>query len=328
MLLFKWLGRSQQGFKVIKVYLRGLLVLEKDIENLLANYPDDFFPNAGFILHGQQVRLGNCRADILFKDKYDRTIIIEVKKGILSRDTSGQILEYYGLLKQDNFNTIIELILCANVIPAERRMFLENNGIECKELGVGLITAIAQKYNYRFLDEVKKEQIAKVDSKQPAFYEPISVNKKKGQRVWIFQANPNRFDILNALSDTSYNKDTWLVNQYQNEIKAGDTALIWMSGTKDGGIYAVGEVLTNPMVIHDNPETDKYWLSEDDRGKEKLRVNIKFNNKLLNHPVFRSELKKLDGLKNLSIFKIPRGTNFPVEESEWQIIKEQIENNM
>ena len=102
----------------------------------------------------------------------------------------------------------------------------------------------------------------------------------------------------------------------------------WMSGTKGGGIYAVGEVLTNPMVIHDNPETDKYWLSEDDRGKEKLRVNIKVNNKLLNHPVFRSELKKLDGLKNLSIFKIPRGTNFPVEESEWQIIKEQIENNM
>ena len=102
----------------------------------------------------------------------------------------------------------------------------------------------------------------------------------------------------------------------------------WMSGTKDGGIYAVGEVLTNPMVIHDNPETDKYWLSEDDRGKEKLRVNIKVNNKLLNHPVFRSELKKLDGLKNLSIFKIPRGTNFPVEESEWQIIKEQIEKNM
>ena len=75
-------------------------MLEKDIENLLANYPDDFFPKAGFILQGQQVRLGNCRADILFKDKYDRTIIIGVKKGILSRDASGQILEYYGLLKQ------------------------------------------------------------------------------------------------------------------------------------------------------------------------------------------------------------------------------------
>ena len=300
-------------------------MLEKDIENLLANYPDEFFPKAGFILQGQQVRLGNCRADILFKDKYDRTIIIEVKKGILSRDASGQILEYYGLLKQDNFNTIIELILCANVIPTERRMFLENNGIECKELGVGLITTIAQKYNYKFLDEVKNEQTAKVDLKQPAVHEPVSIHKEK-ERVWIFQANPNRFDILNALSDTSYNKDTWLVNQYQNEIRKGDIALIWMSGVKDGGIYAVGEVLTNPMVMHDDPDTDKYWISDDDRGKEKLRVNIKIINKFLNHPVFRSELKKIDGLNNLSIFKIPRGTNFPVEESEWQIIKQQIEN--
>ena len=225
-------------------------MLEKDIENLLANYPDEFFPKAGFALQGQQVRLGKCRADILFKDKYDRTIIIEVKKGILSRDASGQILEYYGLLKQDYFNTIIELILCANVIPSERRMFLENNGIECKELGIGLITSVAHKYNYRFLDEVQKEQIAKVDSKQPDFYEPVTLDKAKGQRVWIFQANPNRFDILNALSDTAYNKDTWLVNQYQNEIKTGDTALIWMSGTKDGGIYATGEVLRGPLIIH------------------------------------------------------------------------------
>ena len=67
---------------------------EKDIENLLALYPDEFFPNSGFELKGQQVQLGRCRADIIFKDKYDRTIIIEVKRGILSRDASGQILEY------------------------------------------------------------------------------------------------------------------------------------------------------------------------------------------------------------------------------------------
>lgn len=215
-------------------------MLEKDIENLIANHPDDFFPNAGFNLQGQQIRLGKCRADILFQDKYDRTIIIEVKKGILSRDASGQLLEYYGLLKQETPHTIIELILCANVIPAERRMFLENYGIECKELGLGLITSIARKYNYRFLDEDKNEQTLNVDAKERKHAEPIPFDAKREERVWIFQTNPNRYDILNALSDLSYNKETWLVNQYQNEIKQGDIALIWMSGNKDGGIYAVG----------------------------------------------------------------------------------------
>lgn len=128
-------------------------MLEKDLENLLALYPEEFFPNAGFKLIGQQVNLGSCFADILFEDKYNRSIIVEIKRGILSRDASGQIIEYYGLLKQQNPNRAIELILCANIIPNERKFFLENVGIECKELGLALVSNIAKKYNYRFLDE-------------------------------------------------------------------------------------------------------------------------------------------------------------------------------
>ena len=119
-----------------------------------------------------------------------------MKRGILSRDASGQILEYYGLLKQERPDTIIELILCANVIPPERKMFLENVGIECKELGVGLITRIAGKYNYNFLDEPDERQL---------FNEPEEkrIVEEAPHRVWIFQANPERCDILNALADSS-----------------------------------------------------------------------------------------------------------------------------
>ena len=304
-------------------------MLEKDIENLLARYPDEFFPKEGFILQGQQCKLGECRADIIFKDKFDRTVIVEVKRGILSREASGQILEYYGRFKKDNPQTIIELILCANVIPTERRTFLENYGIDCKELGVGLITNIAKKYNYSFLDELKAEHTVKEENvvpKERRVYEPIVFKEENGNKVWIFQANPDRFDILNALSDISYDKDTWLVNQYKSQIKKGDVVLIWMSGVEDGGIYAVGEILTNPTVMRDNPHTDKYWLNDGDRGQEKLRVNLKVTNKFLNHPIFRSELKNIGKLKKLSILKNPRGTNFPVAESEWKIIKQQIEN--
>ena len=53
-------------------------MLEKDIENLIANYPDEFFPNSGFRLIGQQIKLGRCFADIIFEDRYKRKIIIEV----------------------------------------------------------------------------------------------------------------------------------------------------------------------------------------------------------------------------------------------------------
>ncbi|MEI7423930.1 MAG: hypothetical protein WCK18_17645 [Prolixibacteraceae bacterium] len=44
-------------------------MLEKDLENLIAQHPDEFFPNSGFTLIGQQVKLGKCYADIIFEDR-------------------------------------------------------------------------------------------------------------------------------------------------------------------------------------------------------------------------------------------------------------------
>jgi glycerate kinase len=140
-------------------------MLEKDIENLLASYPDEFFPNAGFKLMDQQVRLGKYYADIIFTDKHSRKIIVEVKRGTLSRDAVGQIIDYYGLIKEQEPKQCIELILCANTIPPERRKFLEITGIECKELDISLLEKIAKKYNYKFLDELKVETNKEINHK-------------------------------------------------------------------------------------------------------------------------------------------------------------------
>jgi RecB family endonuclease NucS len=132
-------------------------MLEKDIENLIAKYPDEIFPNAGFKLIGQQIRLGKCYADIIFEDKHKRKIIVEVKRGILSRDASGQVMEYYGLLKIESPDEFIELVLCANIIPPERKKFLETIGIECKELGINFINKLAEKYHYDFINAPKRQ---------------------------------------------------------------------------------------------------------------------------------------------------------------------------
>ena len=128
-------------------------MLERDIENLIAQHPDEIFPNEGLKLIGQQIIIEGRRLDILFEDRHKRQVIIEVKRGILTRDSSGQIAEYYGLLKNANQDKIYELILCANIIPKERRTFLETIGIECRELGVIQITELAKKYDYKFIDD-------------------------------------------------------------------------------------------------------------------------------------------------------------------------------
>ncbi len=295
---------------------------EKDIENLIARNPERFFPNQGLELVGQQISLGRCRVDILFKDKYKRTIIVEVKRGVLDREAAGQIMEYYGLLKQQCPSEVVELILCANIIPAERKMFLENTGIECKEIGVALISKVAEEGGYRFLDEyLLNESYGKNERRV------LSVEAKVGHgdiNVWVFQANPNRYDILNALSDPSLRKQKWQVNQNKEKIKEGHLALIWMSG-KEAGIYAVATITSDPKIQVDFPWEERYWLKQEDKGKTGLRVTIEIIRDLRNHPVFREDLRKIPGLEKLSILRrFPQGTNFPVKSEEWKLLQAMI----
>jgi predicted RNA-binding protein with PUA-like domain len=292
---------------------------EKDIENIIAQHPNEFFPESGLVLIGQQVKLGSCRADIIFKDKYNRAIIVEVKRGILSRDGAGQIMEYYGLLKQQEPDKVVELILCANIIPHERKLFLENVGIECKELGLSLIQAIAKKHSYEFLDDSERIQAIPVAQNLSTQHTETKIIPTE-QCAWIFQTRPDKYDILNALYDPELVQQRWQVNQHKKEIKKGDIALIWMSG-RDAGVYAVAEIVSEQSLKSDLPAEEKYWISETDKKQVKNRVDITIKANLVNAPILKDELKNIKELEDLSILKYWRGTNFPVKDGEWQIIR-------
>ena len=298
---------------------------EKDIENLLARHPEEFFPGQGFRLTGQQIRLGTCYADVIFTDKHDRIVIVEIKRGLLTRDAAGQVMEYYGLLKQQQPEKIVELVLCANVVPPERREFLERAGIECKELGISLIQAIAQKHQYQFCDEAellpRNEQHPLMSAPQTGAEPTLP---QVGQEVWIFQADPNRYNVISALSDPALGDLCWQVNQRKKAIKRGDAALIWMSG-KEAGIYAVASVTSDPEIRADIPAHEKYWVNEEDRGTRRLRVTLSLRRNLVNHPLLRYELKQIDSLKDLSILRQAQGTNFPVSMIEWDVIQKKID---
>lgn len=287
-------------------------MLEKDIENLIAQHPDEFFPNSGFTLIGQQVKLDKCFADIIFEDKHKRKIIVEVKKGLLTRDASGQVMEYYGLLKRQSPDDIVELILCANIIPSERKTFLENVGIECKELGINLINQIATKVGYEFINSPKPQKQKDESSL------PIADN------IWIFQANPQRYDIMNALADEEIGINIcWTVNQYKNDIAKGHLGMIWLSG-REAGIYAILEIVSDPQFMEEPAAEKKYWTDSVDKEGEKLRVKMKIIKNMLNNPLSKVTIRNTAGLQNLSILRMPQGTNFKVTSDEWIRIKELI----
>ncbi len=297
-------------------------MLEKDIENLIAAHPDDIFPGEGFRLIGQQVQADGRRLDILFEDKHRRRVIVEVKRGILSREASGQIAEYYGLLKNDDPDGNYELILCANVIPKERRTFLETIGISCREVGITQITELAKKYGYRFLDE----QSAFIPAATPTATESASVAGVLASdaddseiSVWIFQANPNLYDILNSLGDPEIgNTIHWLVKQHGSRIHKGHMAFIWMSG-RDAGIYALTRVESEPDLMKESDAEQKFWLNDQDPTPKK-RVRLTVLRRFVNKPILKTELLKIPALSRLSILRQFQGTNFPVRNSEWTVL--------
>lgn len=302
-------------------------MLEKDIENLIAAHPEEIFPGEGFRLLGQQVAIERRKLDILFEDKHKRQVVVEVKRGILTREASGQLAEYYGLLKNADIAKTYELVLCANVIPKERRTFLETIGIACKELGVVQITELAKKYEYKFIDDQSTfssstiEDIRRYGRDQTPGSPPG--DDDQGISVWVFQGNPHRYDILNALSDKEIgNTIHWLVNQNKNRIHKGHMALLWMSG-KEAGIYALARIECEPHPMRERNAEKKYWL-EAGENDVATRVRLAILKRLVNKPVLKKEILKLPELSRLSILRQFQGTNFPVRDSEWRLISQLI----
>ncbi len=291
-------------------------MLEKDMENLLEKHWVEFLPNRKLVLLGRQMLLGGYRADLVFQEGNKAKLLLEIKRGLLMRDAVGQIGTYYGLLRQAYPSDEIKLMLVANIIPKELTIFLEEKiGIEVLEIPVSQINQVAEKYHYRFEDEVTAEQ--KVVTRK--VIEELDTSRRRC-RVWIFQANPQRFDILNALADDRINEDVWLVNRHKDEIKKNDIGLIWMSG-KEAGIYAVVDIISDPEFLVDSAVSSQYWIRDEDKQQRKLRVRYKYKIKFPGNPIYKQELKNT----GLSILKFAQGTNFPVRDEDWKVISSIIE---
>ncbi len=130
---------------------------------------------------------------------------------------------------------------------------------------------------------------------------------------WIFKSNPTIYDV-EANIRKGNPPDRWKVSRYKNEIKAGDTVYLWLTGNPRG-IIAVLETTSDPYYIPHNP-ADPYWS---DVHKVDLR--------LLSHfPMVDAEfLKTVPGLEDLSTFHgYQAATNFKVTEREGEIIRQLI----
>ena len=95
--------------------------------------------------------------------------------------------------------------------------------------------------------------------------------------TWIFQGNPDYFEIEGYLAASS-GLVTWRVRRYANQIKPADTVYLWRAGGEGvaAGIIAEGTITEAPRLQIDDPAAALFWKRPPEHP-ELTRVKIRLN---------------------------------------------------
>ncbi len=135
--------------------------------------------------------------------------------------------------------------------------------------------------------------------------------------AWIFQANPDRFDIDGCLERRPATL-SWLARQGVSDMRIGDQVFIWRAiGTgpaKLSGIVAEGFIEEPPSAREDDVESPPFWKSGTPGPAERVRLRL---TRIELDPRFERQWLDDDPImKGSSILTLRAGTNFRLTETE------------
>ena len=140
---------------------------------------------------------------------------------------------------------------------------------------------------------------------------------------WIFQANPDNFDIDAAIGELK--EITWKVNRYKDRVHAGDVIYLWKSG-ENAGIVAVGKILSEPALLKDL-DIEKRFIRPKAAGEngdtEFIGVRISVE-RVLGLMIRRQDLLNDPLLGSMQILRQSQGTNFVLSDKEAKAIHDLI----
>ena len=132
---------------------------------------------------------------------------------------------------------------------------------------------------------------------------------------WIFKFNPDRYRLADRLADPTPTL-TWTVSRFRDEINAGDTVLLWVTG-QQRGIRAVIRVDEPPRLMAEMESEQAYWVERD--TQEQFRIVGTLTCRDVNLP--HTEQREVEGLADLSVFTgFQQATNFPVTPAQGEIL--------
>ncbi|MBK9736887.1 MAG: EVE domain-containing protein [Saprospiraceae bacterium] len=135
---------------------------------------------------------------------------------------------------------------------------------------------------------------------------------------WIFQCNPDMFDLKTGLNEDLVN--TWTVTAHKDKIREGDKVIIWMTGS-DAGCYALAEVTSEPHKRLSSPD-DQLWKKED---QSELKADINITHNLVASPVLKDAIDSID--EHIDLKAGNQGTNFIATKEQYETILDIIESS-
>ncbi len=132
---------------------------ERQMEDLIAQFPDDFFRGHGLILKGRQQSFAEVgRFDLLFADSFQTNVLMELKARAAKYEDATQLARYKDALQQRGEQNIL-MWLVAPQIPNSVREFLDRIGIEYSEIHDAQFRRIAERNNIK-LDTSQEDSVA------------------------------------------------------------------------------------------------------------------------------------------------------------------------
>ncbi|MBC6982867.1 EVE domain-containing protein [Caulobacter sp. 17J80-11] len=135
------------------------------------------------------------------------------------------------------------------------------------------------------------------------------------QRTWLFQGNPERFDLTGFFASKPAETD-WSVSRYKDEIAVGDRVFIWRSGNskaEPGGVIAEAVVLEGPRLKADSGPA-QWWRSPTEGDDVKLRARLGIRRIVGKKTMIKRDWLKGDpAFHDHLIMQMPNHTTFKVE---------------
>ena len=208
------------------------------------------------------------------------------------------------------------------VVKIDTVGLLENDPLRKKYYDFRKNNRIVKEFFFKDLkdwDSLKTMTIEHINSILPHFKilkeELLTLASSNQTNHWIFQGNPDDYDVVGALTNTSIT--SWKVAAHKDKIKIGDKIILWLTGG-ESGVYGLGEVTSDVDKIVENEEELSFYKTQHNPNED--RVQIKITHNLVKNPILSNQIKENAILSSLKGGN--QGTNFSATQEQYdELIK-------